>query len=44
MQGSVLAFSECTTLKHTVPGKCVLNVLLLVKTFNALKLTLTVMP
>ena len=32
---SVIASSECTTLKHTVPGKCVLNVLFLVKvTFN----------
>ena len=40
---SIIASSECTTLKHAVPGKCVLNVLFLVKvTFNqadALKLT-----
>ena len=40
---SVIASSECTTLKHAVPGKRVLNVLFLVTvTFNqadALKLT-----
>ena len=40
---NVIASSECTTLKHAVPGKCVLNVSFLVKvTFNqadALKLT-----
>ena len=40
---SVIASSECTTLKHVVPGKHVLNVLFLVTlTFNqadALKLT-----
>ena len=40
---SVIASSECTTLKHVVPGKHVLNVLFLVTlTFNqadVLKLT-----
>ena len=40
---SVIASSECTTLNHAVPGKCVLKVLFLVKvTFNqadALKLS-----
>ena len=39
----VIASSECTTLKHTVPGKCLINVLFLVTlTFsqaNVLKLT-----
>ena len=43
MHESIIALSECTILKHTVPGKCVLNVLFLVKvTFNqanVLKLT-----
>ena len=42
---SVIASSECTTLKYAVPGKCVLNVLCPVKvTFNqtdALKLIQT---